>query len=59
MQAPIVIIGMVEGIRDCPHRHYLGRSAPTRLKRCLAYAEQANIATPKLMEINNSINNLK
>lgn len=43
--------GMVEGIKDCPHRCCLGRSALARLKRALNYAEQANLKTPKLMEI--------
>lgn len=47
-----LINGMAEGIKDCPHRHCLGRSAPARLKRWLAYADKAGIATPKLLEIN-------
>ena len=47
-----LISGMAEGINDCPDRHCLGRSAPVRLKRWLAHAERANIAAPKLAEIN-------
>ena len=56
-QLPIekLINGMAEGIKDCPDRHCLGRSAPTRLKRWLAYAEHANLATPRLLEINHSL----
>lgn len=50
-----LIMGMVEGIKDCPHRYCLGRSASGRLKRWLAYANKFNIATPKLLEINHSI----
>lgn len=46
-----LISGMVEGIEDCPHRYCLGRSALSRLKRALKYAEEANLKTPKLMEI--------
>ncbi len=50
-----LIKGMAEGIADCPHRHCLGRSAPARLQRCLNDAKQANISTPKLLEINQSL----
>jgi len=50
-----LINGMAEGIKDCPDRHCLGRSAPDRLKRWIAYAKNDNIATPKLLEIYNSI----
>ena len=50
-----LINGMVEGIKDYPNRHCLGRSAPDRLNRWLAYAQHANIATPKLLEISHSI----
>lgn len=46
-----LIAGMVEGIKDCPHRYCLGRSALSRLKRTLDYAEKANLKTPKLLEI--------
>jgi hypothetical protein len=46
-----LIDGMVEGIKDCPNRFCLGRSALPRLKRALKYAEQANLKTPKLLEI--------
>ena len=46
-----LINGMAEGINDCPHRHCLGRSAMSRLERILAYAQEANIKTPKLLEI--------
>jgi len=46
-----LIKGMVEGIKDCPHRYCLGRSALSRLKRALSYAEDANLNTPKLLEI--------
>ena len=49
-----LINGMAEGIEDCPDRHCLGRSAPARLKRWLTHAEKANIAAPKLLEINHS-----
>jgi len=51
-----LIKGMVEGIEDCPNRFCLGRSASIRLKRVLSYAENANLNTPKLLEI--SLNNL-
>ncbi|NOR80057.1 MAG: hypothetical protein GQ529_04365 [Methyloprofundus sp.] len=56
-QLPIekLINGMAEGIKDCPHRYCLGRSAPARLKRWLTYAAQFNIATPKLLEISNNL----
>ena len=46
-----LIQGMAEGIKDCPDRHCLGRSALSRLQRVLKYAEDANIKTPKLEEI--------
>jgi len=46
-----LIIGMIEGIKDCPQRYCLGRSALSRLKRALSYAEDANLNTPKLLEI--------
>ncbi|MCK4841090.1 MAG: hypothetical protein KAT04_04320 [Methylococcales bacterium] len=46
-----LISGMVEGIEDCPDRYCLGRNAPARLNRALAYAKKANIATPKLDSI--------
>lgn len=46
-----LINGMVEGIKDCPHRHCLGRSAYSRLERAIKQAEQANLKTPKLLEI--------
>jgi len=46
-----LINGMVEGIKDCPHRYCLGRSALPRLIRALNYAEDANLNTPKLLEI--------
>ncbi|MCK5828823.1 MAG: hypothetical protein KAH20_00790 [Methylococcales bacterium] len=46
-----LINGIVEGIKDCPHRYCLGRSALPRLKRALKNAEQANLKTPKLREI--------
>ena len=48
-----LIQGMVEGIKDCPDRHCLGRSAFSRLERTLSYAEEANLNTPKLVEIYN------
>jgi hypothetical protein len=46
-----LINGMVEGIKDCPDRYCLGRSAEARLKRVLKYAEEADLKTPKLVEI--------
>lgn len=46
-----LIDGMVEGIKDCPNRFCLGRSALLRLKRALKYAEKANLKTPKLLGI--------
>ena len=46
-----LIQGMAEGIKDCPYRHCLGRSALSRLERALNYAEDADIKTPKLVEI--------
>ncbi len=46
-----LIDGMVEGIKDCPNRFCLGRSALLRLKRALKHAEKANLKTPKLLEI--------
>lgn len=48
-----LIQGMAEGIKDCPNRHCLGRSALSRLERTLKYAEKASIKTPKLVEIYN------
>ena len=48
-----LIQGMVEGIKDCPYRHCLGRSAFSRLERTLKYAGEANLKTPKLVEIYN------
>ena len=48
-----LIQGMAEGIKDCPDRHCLGRSAFSRLERTLSYAEEANLNTPKLVEIYN------
>ena len=44
---------MAEGIKDCPYRHCLGRRALSRLERALKYAEEANLKTPKLVEIYN------
>ncbi len=49
-----LIIGMVEGIKDCPQRHCLGRSAESRLTRVLKSAREKNLKTPKLTEIFNS-----
>ena len=46
-----LINGMVEGIRDCPDRHCLGRTAFARLERVLKHAQDANLDTPKLREI--------
>ncbi len=46
-----LIEGMVEGIRDCPHRNCLGRRALSRLQRTLQHAQEANISTPKLLQI--------
>ncbi len=46
-----LINGMVEGIKDCPDRYCLGRSAEARLKRALKYAEEGQLNTPKLLEI--------
>lgn len=46
-----LIEGMVDGIKDCPHRHCLGRRALIRLERVLGFAQQAKIDTPKLLEI--------
>ena len=48
-----LIQGMAEGIKDCPYRHCLGRRALSRLERALKYAEEANLKTPKLVEIYN------
>lgn len=52
-QLPVeqLINGMAEGMLDCPNRNCLGRSAPERLERYLSYARQANISSPKLLEI--------
>ncbi len=47
-----LIAGMVEGIMDKPNRFCLGRSAPTRLKRILAIAQEVGLDVPKLKEIN-------
>jgi len=52
-----LINGMVEGIEDCPNRFCLGRSASLRLKRVLYSAENANLSTPKLVEIAESLEN--
>ncbi len=46
-----LINGIVEGIKDCPQRYCLGRSALSRLKRTLNYAEEARLKTPRLVEI--------
>lgn len=46
-----LINGMVEGIHDCPHRYCQGRSALARLQRALCYAEERQLAVPKLLEI--------
>lgn len=46
-----LINGMAEGIKDCPQRYCLGRSALSRLKRALNFAKVANLKTPKLVEI--------
>jgi len=51
-----LINGMVEGIKDCPDRYCLGRSALERLKRALNHAQKANIQTPKLLEIYQLVN---
>lgn len=54
LQQENLIIGMAEGIKDCPHRYCLGRSAFSRLERALKHARDANIKTPKLSEIYNT-----
>ena len=46
-----LINGLAEGINDYPNRHCLGRSALTRLERALNHAKEADINTPKLIEI--------
>lgn len=46
-----LINGMVDGIKDCPHRHCLGRSALARLERALGFAKKTKINTPKLLQI--------
>ncbi len=46
-----LITGMVAGIDDCPDRFCLGRTALARLQRALAFAQEAGIAAPKLLEI--------
>ncbi len=46
-----LIEGVVEGIKDCPNRYCLGRSAKSRLDRALQYAHEAGTSTPKLVEI--------
>ena len=50
-----LINGMVEAIRDCPHRYCQGRSALARLQRALSYAEDRQLIVPKLLEIAKSI----
>ncbi len=50
-----LINGMVEGIEDCPNRFCLGRSASSRLRRALSYVENANLSTPKLVAIAESL----
>ncbi len=46
-----LIQGMVEGIKDCPNRHCLGRRAIQRLERAIEFARSKQIATPKMDEI--------
>lgn len=55
LAAEKLIDGMVEGIEDCPNRNSVGRSAPARLERALAYADQAGIDTPKLRQIQRQV----
>jgi hypothetical protein len=46
-----LIEGMVEGIQGDLEHKCMGRSAPARLKRNLAFADEVNLAVPKLREI--------
>ncbi len=46
-----LILGMVAGIEDCPHRPCVGRRAKARLAQVLAEAKQAKIDLPCLRGI--------
>ncbi len=46
-----VIAGMVEGIEGDLHHKCMGRTAPARLERNLGFADEAELAVPKLREI--------
>ncbi len=46
-----LILGMLAGIEDCPHRPCVGRRARARLARVLAEAKQAGIDLPCLRGI--------
>ena len=46
-----LITGFVEGIDGDRDHKCMGRSAPGRLARALAFADQANLSVPKLEEI--------
>lgn len=50
-----LIAGMAQGIEDCPHRSCVGRRALERLQRTLAYARDAGIDTPHMLEIYNTV----
>lgn len=46
-----LIKGMLEAIEADPEHKCMGRSAPSRLKRALTFADEAGIKAPKLREI--------
>lgn len=46
-----LLAGMIEAFEADPQHGCRGRSAPDRLKRNLAFADQAGLAVPKLREI--------
>jgi len=46
-----LIMGMGEGIHDCPGRFCLGRRASQRLERVIKYAQEAKLTTPELTKI--------
>lgn len=49
-RAPLMM-GLLEAFNGDPQHGCMGRSAPTRLKRALSFADHAKLAVPKLREI--------
>ncbi|MEW6445852.1 MAG: hypothetical protein ACOZAQ_01480 [Pseudomonadota bacterium] len=50
-----LVQGMLEGFQGDPAHQCMGRSAPARLQRALALADEAGLSLPRLRDIQNTI----